>query len=356
MAEGARVPNADSRPAAGGLIGRTVALSARVGSLVRPALAGLRGLAVGRGGGRALAQHDYRAVPGSWGNRGSVALSTESGTLRVLRSFGQRVIGWGSVPLPPGVIRGGTVADASLLGDVLGETFAQLRLPRRRVSGAVSGLRASIVLLELPWVKEHELEEVVADEAGRALGVTTDDSYLFWQRLSGHRRERFVYVVAVPREPLLSTLEAYQAGGLHLEELDLKPLALARAVNQRDAIVVNIESDSLDVVIVVDDLPVLCRSLALPADLSYGDPAHEHVLVEVSRALASYEDAVVDQRLDPGAAIYLSGSRAAGIGLVERLRARTGHPMGRPAPPLHYPSDFPLAEQLANIGLALKRR
>ena len=139
-----------------------------------------------------------------------------------------------------------------------------------------------------------------------------------------------------------------------LDDLDLTPLALARAVNQRDAIVANLEFDSLDVAVVVDDLPVLLRTLVLPARVGPRDPAHEVLIAEVCRALASYEDAAPSQVLDIGAAIHLSGGGAASIALAERLRTQTGHPIGRTAPPLYFPSDFPLAEQLVNVGLALK--
>jgi len=357
MAEDVTSPGEGRPSGLRGLLGRTGGLPARIGRLVAPVATGRRGVAAGRSESRAMgAAHDpgYRVVAGVRTDRGSVAISFGGGSLRVLQYVGRRVIGWASVPLPEGVVRGGAVVDAPALGGVLEETFDRLRLPRRHVVGAISGLRASASLLELPWVKDGELAEVVADEATRALGAAPDDSYLFWQRIPGRRRERFVYALAVPREPLLIALEAFEAGGLRADVLDLKPLALARAVNQQDAIIANLESDSLDVTIVVDDLPVLFRSLALPAGLAHREPAHDLLVAEVCRALVSYEDAAPGHLLDGSAAIYLSGSDVGSIALAERLRAQTGHPIGRPTPPMHYPSDFPLAEQLVNVGLALK--
>lgn len=360
-------PAVERRPSAlKRLIGRTgylVAgdgrLSGRIGGLVSPFVTGLRGITQGRAWRPELVETpslDYRLIVGARAGQGSVAVSVEGDVLRIVQHVGRRVIGWGSVPLPVGVARGGAVVDASGLGDVLREAFGRLRLPRRRVVAAISGLHARASLLDLPWVKEHELDDVVADEVSRSLGVTTDDSYVFWQRLPGRRRERYVYVVALPRETLLRCLEAYEVAGLSLESLDLKPLALARAVNQRDAIVVNLERESLDVVVVVDDLPVLFRSVALPAGVIPQDALCDQGAAEVCRALATCEDAVpAGYALDRTAAIYVSGSEVGGIALAERLRSATGRPIGRPTPPMHLPTDFPLTEQLVNVGLALKQ-
>lgn len=297
----------------------------------------------------------YHTVAGTRLGTGRVALSFEGSNVRLLQFGGERVLGWTDLPLPEETVRGGLVVDAAGLGAALDEIFAQLRLPRRGVLGSLSGLRASAALLELPWLREEDDAGAVVDEAQRALGINPDETFLFWQRIPGRRRDRFVYILAVPREPLLLALEACDVARIQVAELELKPLALARAVNQRDAVIGSLELDSLDVVVVVDDLPILFRSLSLPSGLVSREPAQEHLVAEIVQALSHYEDAAPGHLLDPNAPIYLRGADTGGIALAERIRAQTGHPIGHLSSPLVCPSDFPLADQLVNVGLALKR-
>jgi hypothetical protein len=283
--------------------------------------------------------------------RGDVVVSFAGGEVRVLRHLGRRVVDWDRLMLPAGTLRAGLIADPPAVGIALAETFAELGLSRRHVVAALGAPGASSTLLDLPWVKEREVAEVVADEAARQLAVSPDTHYIFWQHVPSRRRERQTFVVAVPREPVLALLEACEVGGLSLDALDLAPLALARAANQRNVIVVSVEVDSLEVAVIVDDLPLLIRGV----DLGAGSTV-DAVATEVSRALATYEDSAPGRPIDQAAPVFLGGLVAAERAdeLAFALRARTGHLVGRPNPPLHLPSGFPLAEQLLNVGLALK--
>lgn len=358
MAESSKSAAAGQPSGLRGLVNRAGRLPEWVDRRIAPVAVGLQSLAGGLGTrsrpALPVAGPDYHLIAGVRRGQGRVAASVIGGELRLLQHARGRVIGWGSLPLPEGTAKEGVVVDSAGLGAALETSFDQLRLPRRHVSSAIPGLGVGASLLELPWVKEDELAEVVADEASRALGASPDESFLFWQRLTGRRRDRFVYVVVVPREPLLLLLEAYEAGGLRLDLLDLKPLSLARAVNQRDAIILNLEDDCLDVAVVADDLPILLRSVALPDGYGRGESVHDLAVDEVVRALQGYDGAAASHHLGADTAIYLTGRAAGSVLLADRLRARTGRPIGRVVVPLHCPSDFPLDGQLVNVGLVLK--
>jgi type IV pilus assembly protein PilM len=342
----------------GALLGQTARLAASVGRLKDPLRAALPRLPRQRAdedGTESVEGGDagHRVVAGARASRSAVAVSFDGATLRVLQHIGPRVVGWASLPLDSGLIWDGEVHDASGLGDALGEAFDRLGLSRRRVAGILPGRMAICALFEVPLVRrEAELVEVVAEEASRRLGYSPDESYLFWERIVGQRRGRYVFAAVVPQEPLLRILETLETAGVHLDSLDLQPLALARAVNQRDAVIASLERDGLDVVVVSDDLPVAIRSLPLSPKVS--DAAAREVLgAEVARALAGYSGARA--LLDADARLYLAGSRA-DESLAAQLARQTGHQVGTLAPPVRYPDDFPLAEQLANVGLALKAR
>ena len=282
---------------------------------------------------------------------GQTVVAFVDGELRFLRRVGGRVVDWGHFPLPPDAFRDGAIADAPSIGLAMAEAFGEFRLPSRRVVAAIPARDARAGLLSLSWVKESDLADVVADEAPRALGVPLDTHYVFWQKVAVPRAERRTFVVAVPREPILALLEACEVAGVTLESLDLSPLALARAANQRDAVVVAVEPRTVEIVVVADDLPLYFRTVTPGAN-----PTAADVAAEVGRALTAYEEAFPERGLDPTAPVFLVGQLGAARSaeLAGPIGARAGRRVGRPSPPLHLPADFPLAEQMVNVGLALK--
>lgn len=296
--------------------------------------------------------HGHRMAPGARVARAAVALTVDGSEVRVLQHFGSRVVGWASFQVDPTQLSGGDVLDAGGLGETLGDLFDRAGLSRRHVVGGVTARHARFALLDVPRVDgQANLEAVVAEEASRQLGYVPGESYLFWELAARQRRGRTVFAVVIPQEPLLLLLEALEAARIRPDSLDLKPLALARAVNQRDAIVASLEPDGLDVVVIAEDLPIIIRSASIPPRMTE-QAAREYLVGEVARALATSRGRLAP--LDGEAMIYLAGSRA-DEQLAELLRLQTGHAIGKLAPPAHCPLDFPVAEQLANVGLALKR-
>jgi type IV pilus assembly protein PilM len=288
--------------------------------------------------------------------RQSVAVSAEGTSLRLLALANNRVLNWASEPLGERASRGSQINDPVALGTTIDETFDRLQLPRGRVAWALSGFNALSRILDLPGLRGEELRQAITEEVERVMGASASESFLYWQRLEGRIRRRNVFVLAIPRTTILSALEALDVANIRPRTMDLRPLALARAVGRADAIVVNLEEGSLDVVVVEQSVPTLIRSLPLPASAALTREAVQDRLVqETERTLAYYDDANPDRPLDVDAPLYLTGSLATGIGLAERMRAMTRHPIGRLAGLPPHPPEFPVSDYLVNLGLALKQ-
>lgn len=284
-----------------------------------------------------------------------VAISVEGAHLRFLTYANRTVLGWATELLDVRSARGGQINDPVALGTVLDETFDRLQLPRKRVAWALPGFQAATCVLDVPRLQGDELRRAVEEEAEHALGASTSDCFLYWQRLEGRIRRRGVFVLAVPKAAVLGALEALDVANVRPWTMDLRPLALARAVGRPDAVVANLEEGSLDLVILQQTVPTLVRCLPVPtAAAGEREAAQERLVQEAERTLAYYDDLYPDQPLDPDTPLYLTGSLATGIGLAERLRAVTRHPIGRLAGLPPHPEDFPVAEYLVNLGLALK--
>jgi hypothetical protein len=288
-------------------------------------------------------------------DRTTVAASIEGSSLRVVSVVKERVVGWASIPLASNLVRNGQIGDPADLGDVIDEAFARLNLPRQRVAWALPGFQVATRLVDLPGLRGKQLREAIAEEVEQSLGAAADNSYLFWQRLDGRIRGRHVFVLAVPKSTVLAALEALEAADIRPHTMDLRPLALARAVGRADAVVANMEEGSLDVVVVANTVPTVLRSIPLPGAATNQEAAQNRLVDEIDRALSYHDDAHPNHPLDADAPLYLTGRLATGIALAEKIRAVTGHPIGRLSTSISYPPDFPIGEYLVNLGLALKR-
>ena len=110
----------------------------------------------------------------------------------------------------------------------------------------------------------------------------------------------------------------------------------------------------MELVIVVDDVPVLIRSVFLGEEVVTQDYAVGRISDELRRTIDTYNESNVDNPLDPEVPIYLSGASAASVPFALNVAALTGRTVQPLEPPIHYPEDFPLAEFMVNVGLILK--
>jgi len=285
--------------------------------------------------------------------RRTVAISIEGTTLRILVVRDNVVESWLAAPLEERVCRGGLIFDPVALGARIDEIRERFDIPKGRIAWALSSRQVTARVLDLPGLRGKELQSAVNDEAQRLMGAGPEDNFLHATRLDGRIRNRGVFVVAVPKVAVLTALEAMDGAGLRPWTMDVRSLALIRAIGRPNAVILNLEEDGLDLAIVERGIPTLLRSVPLPSGIDLAI-AQDRLVDEAERALGYYEDINPDRPLDPETPLYLTGSLATGIALSERVRAVTRHPIGRVTTALSHPADFPVGEYLVNLGLAVK--
>jgi Tfp pilus assembly PilM family ATPase len=276
-----------------------------------------------------------------------VALSLEGATLRVIGCRGREVEFWLSVPFDSGFLESGFVADPLGMGQIIGSAFRSRNLPTRHVICALPAYGCSFRSFGIPRISGYT-DSVAPREARRLMGISLDTMHLSWQTVGVRRGQEHVFAVAVPRAPLETMAEALGLAGIPPRVMDLKPLALTRMVGQANAVVVNVERTSVDVVVVRESVPFMVRSLCLM------ESALDEVLSRaVEEAGTLMEQAQAETALPGSAHLHLTGDMAASEGLAYRLETRTGRRTVPLVSPLRAPSDFPLARFAVNVGLAL---
>ena len=283
-----------------------------------------------------------------------ITLSIEGTTMRVLTFTKGSVEGWESVPFNPQFVSMGHVVDHVGLGGVIKGALERQGVRGGRVVCALPGLRSMSRVMSIPKVAKKELAGVVSREARRMMSISEEENYLHWQLLPTENDIFQVYVLAVPKEPLHNLVEATREAGLRPYGVDLKALALMRAVNRKDAVIANAESNSVELVIVADDVPTLMRSVFLGEGVVSQDYAVGRVSDEITRTISFYNDNNPDRPLSSEVPIFLTGAAASGVSFALNVAALIGYPIQPLDPPLSYPENFPVAEFMVNLGLVLK--
>jgi len=200
----------------------------------------------------------------------------------------------------------------------------------------------------------YELDPVVNREARRLMSFTPDTMYLFYERIPDKKGPHQMYTLLVPKGPLDSLMETFEALGQRPWVVDLKPLALARACERANVIIAYGESSNIDVVIVVDGVPVLMRNALLGEEADV-ERARTRMVEEIVRSIAFYNDTHRGMPLSASIPVYLAGDLAAdGVALVDTIAAAVDRQVSLLTPSLSWPEGLPAAPFAANIGLALR--
>lgn len=298
----------------------------------------------------------------SFGKSGPlVSVTIEHGVIKLLVCQGIKVLGYRVLPVNPRFFREGLVTNSVRVAGIIQSALQQMDviLPPHgrmgRVVGAAPGFQSNLRLLELPRTRGLDPKVVIPQEARRIMGISPETTQLVWHRLPD-RLDRTRWLVATAaRRAIASLLDTAQRAGLRLTEVDLRPFALACAVNQPDAIITWVASDGCDVVIVRDSVPVEYQFLFWGAEPVEGAVLVERLTGMAERAIASYDANSVDGPLSDDVTLFVCGSIIASQPEVaSRVVDNLGREAGKLNTPLEHEEDFPIQDLIVNIGLALR--
>lgn len=268
---------------------------------------------------------------------------------------GKRVIDWGSIPLAPEVVKDGFIADTAKVSSIINTLFLEKKMPKSRVIACLTGLRSVPRIFRLPKIKSALLEEAIQNEAEREMPVPLEELHLFWQRLGVKDSEHQFFVLGVPRSLLDAEVETLAQAGIKPHIMDLKPLALARAVNREEALIIDLEPQNFDLVVVAGGIPVIMRTVISRGEGMTLEDRIRQLTDELSRTMEFYNSSHPEHSLGSTTPAFLTGLLANDISACELVKAAIDNPIETLAPPFQCPPDLPLAQYAVNIGLAIRQ-
>ena len=287
-----------------------------------------------------------------------VTLEIDTSAIRLMEASGGRVVKWASLSLSPAVFEDGMISDHQAVSTAIKQLMDSSGIKAKDVIASVSGLYSvsRIVAVSNPPGSRVTTREAVLDAASNIMPLSIDELYLSWQTITAGQGIQKFLVVGVPRDMIDAEMQALRAAGINARTLDLKTMALARAVNMEQALILNIEPANSDIVIVVNGVPEVMRSVAWQQDGLTVEERAEHLATNLELTVSFFNSHHTDTPLGPAVPFFITGQMSGDLDLVEGLRSRVGYPVESLAPSMDCPSHLPVSQYAVNIGLALKGR
>lgn len=278
-----------------------------------------------------------------------VTLDIEDSSIRLMVVEGKQVKAAASLPLEPGLVRDGVIVDTATVGRKISELMSSLNVTEKNVVVAISGIHSIYRVISLPRLPSKLLDEAARREMERLMPVPLSELYTFWQAVTTSDIETVICLIGLPRNTVDAMMQTLKQAGLESSIMDVRPLALARVIDEKDALVINAGDTGFDIVVIADGIPELLRSLGFSAEATSVSDKIAEVLEELDRTVAFYNSSHKGNPITERTATFVSGEL--GDMLAQRLSYRV-----KPLPPLLFHShDFNVSLYAANIGLALKR-
>lgn len=275
-------------------------------------------------------------------------------TVNLVVVEGKKVKKWASLYLEPGLVSQGVIIDEAQVADKIKELLKMVKEGGGKYVVGLSGLNSLYRLISLPELPEAIIPEAVKQEAGRVIPVPLEEVYLSYQRIPGPVGETRVFLAAFPRNVADASYRTLKTAGIEPYLMDLAPLAICRTLDESRAIIVNTRLDNLDIIVMVDRLPQLIRTLSLAGEAATLTEKIPTITEEIDRTVAFYNSSHKEQPLDATVPMFVCGDLAQSPENWQSLSVKLGCPVSILPSPVESPESFNPNEFMVNIGLAFK--
>jgi hypothetical protein len=281
-------------------------------------------------------------------------LNISSTGVKLLSLRGSEIKKWGSMPLPPGLVKDGLILKPKVVGTVINSLFKSAGITKKNVIVSLTGLSFVHRFLTLPKMESNSLHEAIRRSAGKEMLLSLDDLYLCGQVISKKTNEIDFIVFGVPRNPIDVLRQALREADIETYTIDLNPLALARVARRQKVIIVNLEPECFDIVLVADGIPKVMHTIT-PAETGVTTAEKSRRLAdELAKIIEFYNNNDPQNPIDVNTSILVTGELSTDITDRELRIEDTGYSIEPLKTPVHLPEDLPSADFSTNIGLALR--
>jgi hypothetical protein len=208
-------------------------------------------------------------------------------------------------------------------------------------------------MVSLPVENGYSREEMFQNVAEQVLPLPPDQFYLSWKVLSSNGKGDKALLIGMQPRIIDPEIEALKSAGIKPNIINLKGLALLKLIDTPNALIANIESDYVDIVLVANGLPYVIRTVARRANISPVNWAKDvAMLLEQAIMFCNGRYHTEFDSLDMRS--YLIGQLMDDQAVAGILRDSCRYPLASITVPLDCPPNLPINQYAVNLGLALK--
>ncbi|MFC1860401.1 pilus assembly protein PilM [Chloroflexota bacterium] len=277
-------------------------------------------------------------------------------TVKLVEVRGRDVVKWASLSFEPIMSEDGVILEPQTLSTVVRQLIRSSGIRAKNVIASVGGLYSVSRIVAVSPLEPGGVigRDSVLGAIKDVMPLPLDELYISWRVITGDDGVQQYFVVGVPRDVVDAEMQALRLAGITPHVLDLENVALARAVNKERALILNIERYSYDIVIVVDGIPKIMRTVDWSRDDLTNEERMENLVVNLELTVAFYNSNQPDNPLDLATPFIITGQMAEDLNIIEKMKTRVGYSIESFSPPLECPKHMPISQYAVNIGLALR--
>ncbi|MFC2003140.1 type IV pilus biogenesis protein PilM [Chloroflexota bacterium] len=280
-----------------------------------------------------------------------VTLDISDDSVRLLEIRGGNVYQWASASLEAD--EGEAVSGQSVLGTTIQQLMTSTGIDAKKVMVSFSGLYSINRVLPLSSLPEGPStgQQVVEEMVGDVMPLPLDELYFSGQRILAGDGGEYIHIFGIPRNVLEKTLRELKSIGIIPHTLEPRSIALTRLINRKQALILNVESTSIDLVLVANDVPEIVRTVSWSrSELTPGAQV-EFLARNLETTVEFYNSKPTEANLDSATPLFITGQVSGEQTLLDKLQNRVGYKIELLAPLLEYPEHMPINQYAGNIGL-----
>jgi Tfp pilus assembly protein PilN len=283
------------------------------------------------------------------------ALNISSRNVKVLTLNGKQVKNWANLDIASGLVRDGTILKPQEVGEVINSLFKTSGASRKNVIVSIASMPFTYRFISLPRLESSLMEEAILRMVKKEITLPIDELYIAWEPTVSKGSEQEYFVAGVPRNTVDTLLQTLEIAKVEPYLVELRSLALARAANRSDAIVVNMEPGCFDIAVITNGLPSVLHTLSPKGDDATLEDNITRLANELTKITAFSQSSEPNTQINPSTPLLLTGELAAGVMESGLLQSQVEYPIEPLVPPVASPNDLPIAEYTCSIGLAIKK-
>lgn len=216
-------------------------------------------------------------------------------------------------PIPAEIIRSGQVQDTKKLGQEI-RSFVQNELGNASTLHIVlPGLRTTCRMIDIPRMSGNLRKKFLERQIDKEMPFKAADLYISIFTLSHNganvENSEQVLLIGTPRSQIDRLKESLYLAGIKRASFTVKPFALAGLVEDKDALIFDLEQDEFNIIVTHGGQPSMVYSRSLdgssPANEEFQDGG---VLAEIQRSYEYLEEFILKNKDFNKLAFYLTGA------------------------------------------------